>query len=181
MAHTTNWGYWKAIPTFVAGLALGYLYLRKGIHTSIILHFSIDYMIIFFITAMESGYMGSAALYGLFLVFAIFVWFFVGMVFFGIYFVRAMKFVFIEGFGTRKEPVEKGPVTSRERVHFKQERARGPPQQARPVSSPPPSGPAPAATPVQQGPYPYPPPQYYNPYYDPYYYYYYYNYYYPPR
>jgi hypothetical protein len=181
MAHTTNWGYWKAIPTFVAGLALGYLYLRKGIHTSIILHFSIDYMILFFLAAMDSGYMGSAALYGLFLVFAIFVWFFVGMVFFGLYFVRAMNFVFIERFGTRKEPVDEKTSPTPEAIFFDRDQVPTQPQKAKPVSSQSTTEPAPTAAPVQQGPYPYPPPQYYNPYYNPYYYYYYYNYYYPPR
>lgn len=188
MAHTTNWGLWKAFPTFVAGLAMGYLYLKKGIHTSIILHFSIDYMILFLLAGMEAGEMGSAAAYGIFLVFSIIVWFFVGMVFFGVYFVRVMKFIFIEGLGTRKEPAPDEPDQAPEAIYL--DRDRPPiPQKAKKVSStsppqPPPSPthtppPAPAAAPQYQ----YPPPQHYPPNYDPYYYYYYYyyNYYYPQR
>lgn len=44
LAHYPSWGLWKVVPTFVAGLAFGYLFVRKGIHTAIILHFLIDYM-----------------------------------------------------------------------------------------------------------------------------------------
>lgn len=46
LAHYPSWGLWKILPTFIAGLAFGYLFVRKGIHTAIILHFLIDYMYI---------------------------------------------------------------------------------------------------------------------------------------
>jgi hypothetical protein len=45
LAHYPGWGLWKVAPTFMAGLAFGYLYVTKGIHTAIVLHFLIDYMV----------------------------------------------------------------------------------------------------------------------------------------
>jgi len=44
LAHMTSWGIWKVIPTLVAGLALGYLFLRYGIFASIAFHFINDYL-----------------------------------------------------------------------------------------------------------------------------------------
>jgi len=43
LAHYPSWGLWKVIPTFVAGLAFGYLFARKGLAASILLHFAFDY------------------------------------------------------------------------------------------------------------------------------------------
>ena len=43
IAHTQSWGWWKFVPTFVVGLALGYLYMRYGIHYAILFHFLTDY------------------------------------------------------------------------------------------------------------------------------------------
>lgn len=41
--HVITWGVlWKFVDTFVGGLALGYLFLRKGVAASILLHFSIN-------------------------------------------------------------------------------------------------------------------------------------------
>ena len=40
-AHS-NYGDWKLLPTFVAGLALAYAYLRGGLFASILLHFSVN-------------------------------------------------------------------------------------------------------------------------------------------
>jgi hypothetical protein len=135
---------------------------------------------------MESGAMGSAAIYGVFLVFSIIVWFFVGMVFFGVYFIRVMKFIFIEGFGTRKEPAPDEPIRAPEAIYLDRDRPPTP-QKAKPVSPTPPPQPPPSPThtpppaPAAAPQYQYPPPQYQHPYYDPYYYYYYYNYYYQQR
>jgi hypothetical protein len=42
-AHLASWDITKIPPTFVGGLALGYLYLRKGLFASILLHFSVNY------------------------------------------------------------------------------------------------------------------------------------------
>lgn len=40
-AHS-NYGAWKLLPTFVAGLALAYAYLRGGLLASILLHFTVN-------------------------------------------------------------------------------------------------------------------------------------------
>jgi len=42
-AHLQEWDVFKLIPTFVAGLALGFLFVRFGIHAAIMLHFLINY------------------------------------------------------------------------------------------------------------------------------------------
>ena len=44
LAHIDSWDLYKVIPTFIGGLAFGYLFLIKGIHTAIILHFAIDFL-----------------------------------------------------------------------------------------------------------------------------------------
>ena len=43
IAHTPAWGWWKFVPTFIAGIVMGYLYLRYGMHYSIMFHFLTDY------------------------------------------------------------------------------------------------------------------------------------------
>ena len=44
LAHLTSWDAFKIPPTFLAGLALGYLFLRVGLYASIMLHFAFDYL-----------------------------------------------------------------------------------------------------------------------------------------
>jgi len=44
LAHSGGWDYYKVIPTAISGLAFGYLFLKKGVHISIMLHFAFDYM-----------------------------------------------------------------------------------------------------------------------------------------
>jgi len=46
IAHTPAWGWWKFFPTFIAGIAMAYLYLKYGIHMTILLHFTTDFMTI---------------------------------------------------------------------------------------------------------------------------------------
>lgn len=46
LAHAPGWDYWKVIPTFISGFALGYLFIRKGIFAAILLHFSINFLTI---------------------------------------------------------------------------------------------------------------------------------------
>jgi len=43
-AHLTGWDAWKVLPTAVAGLGFAYLYVKKGVHLSIMLHFTFDYI-----------------------------------------------------------------------------------------------------------------------------------------
>jgi membrane protease YdiL (CAAX protease family) len=43
LAHLQGWDVYKIIPTFVTGLAFGYLFVKYGIYASIMLHFLVDY------------------------------------------------------------------------------------------------------------------------------------------
>jgi hypothetical protein len=43
IAHVSEWDLFKVIPTFVCGLALGYVFVKFGLYASIVLHFLIDY------------------------------------------------------------------------------------------------------------------------------------------
>lgn len=43
LAHLTSWDIYKVLPTFIAGLALGYLFLRVGLYAAIMLHFTVDF------------------------------------------------------------------------------------------------------------------------------------------
>ncbi|NIP33376.1 MAG: CPBP family intramembrane metalloprotease, partial [Thermoplasmata archaeon] len=44
LAHVAGWDLWKVLPTLISGIAFGYLYLKKGLWASIILHFLFDYL-----------------------------------------------------------------------------------------------------------------------------------------
>jgi hypothetical protein len=44
LAHVSGWDLWKVLPTLISGIAFGYLYLKKGLWASIILHFTFDYL-----------------------------------------------------------------------------------------------------------------------------------------
>ncbi|MFX0091120.1 MAG: zinc-ribbon domain-containing protein [Candidatus Hodarchaeota archaeon] len=53
-----GWGLWKMVPTFVVGLAFGYLFLTRGIHAAILLHFAFDGLgavVLFFGALIFSG------------------------------------------------------------------------------------------------------------------------------
>lgn len=43
LAHAPGWGWWKVLPSFVAGLGFGYLFLRHGVGAAILAHFVNDY------------------------------------------------------------------------------------------------------------------------------------------
>lgn len=57
-AHMSGWGMSKVAPTFLAGLIMGYLYVKIGIHASIMMHFITDYLAVIAFT----GLMGIIAL-----------------------------------------------------------------------------------------------------------------------
>ncbi len=44
LAHAPGWDLWKVVPTFVSGLAFGYLFAKKGLAAAIVVHFAIDYL-----------------------------------------------------------------------------------------------------------------------------------------
>jgi hypothetical protein len=64
-AHLAAWDITKIPPTFVGGLALGYLYLRKGLFASIMLHFSVNYFAT--LGTFVEGNFGATMVLGLFL------------------------------------------------------------------------------------------------------------------
>ena len=43
-AHLSEWDVFKLAPTFVSGLALGYLFVKYGVYASIMLHLLINYL-----------------------------------------------------------------------------------------------------------------------------------------
>src|SRR5437879_12614680 len=43
LAHAPGWGWWKVVPSMVAGLGFGYLFLRHGVGAAILAHFVNDY------------------------------------------------------------------------------------------------------------------------------------------
>ena len=42
LAHAPGWGAWKVLPAAVAGLAMGYLFLRHGLAAAVAFHFATD-------------------------------------------------------------------------------------------------------------------------------------------
>lgn len=44
MAHLSGWNIYKVFPSAVAGILMGYLFLKKGVASSILLHFLVNYM-----------------------------------------------------------------------------------------------------------------------------------------
>ncbi len=47
MAHSSGWGSWKVIPTFLGGLLFGYVFVKVGLHGAILMHFATDYLTAF--------------------------------------------------------------------------------------------------------------------------------------
>lgn len=43
-AHSFNWDLFKVLPAFLAGLAMGYLFLKFGLYAAIMFHFFTDYL-----------------------------------------------------------------------------------------------------------------------------------------
>jgi hypothetical protein len=56
LAHISLWDWYKVLPTFFSGLALGYLFLRYGIYASIMMHFFIDYLTIPYYVANKAWF-----------------------------------------------------------------------------------------------------------------------------
>jgi DNA-directed RNA polymerase subunit RPC12/RpoP len=84
LAHAPGWDYWKVVPSFVSGLALGYLFVTHGVYASILLHFSINFLTI--PLQMANYPIGPSILFGL----LIFFWIFIGIIYFGYYLARIL-------------------------------------------------------------------------------------------
>ncbi|MEK6851801.1 MAG: CPBP family glutamic-type intramembrane protease, partial [Candidatus Thermoplasmatota archaeon] len=44
LAHVPAWGWWKFLPAMVAGLGMGYLFVRHGFLAGVMFHFATDYL-----------------------------------------------------------------------------------------------------------------------------------------
>jgi len=86
-AHLAGgWGAWKILPTAVAGMAFGYLFLRYGLASAIVLHFGIDYM------QMPMSVFDSFAVEVL-TILAVLLWLCLGLITFIYYVTRVVEFV----------------------------------------------------------------------------------------
>ena len=101
LAHFPGWGLWKIFPTFAAGLAFGYLFVKKGIHTAIILHFLFDYMAILPFLVNNDAW---TIFIGLILLVMMGAWFFSGIIYFGLYFIRIRDFFSLKFLSSTPQP-----------------------------------------------------------------------------
>ena len=44
LGHYQGWDLWKLLPTFLAGLAMGYLFVKYGLYASVMFHFSFNFL-----------------------------------------------------------------------------------------------------------------------------------------
>lgn len=87
--HYDGWGAWKVFPSAVAGVAFGYLFLRHGLASAIMLHFGFDYLSMPSEVFSDGSDMGVLFLLAL----AVLAWVAMGAVFFGYYVIRIVEFV----------------------------------------------------------------------------------------
>jgi hypothetical protein len=102
LAHVSGWDFWKVLPTTISGIAFGYLFLKKGLWASIMLHFTFDYL---GMTAQVLGEWGVEAEGGMNVLYVFFA--LVGLVLMVHYAVIVLK----EGPGELKEALTERPVT----------------------------------------------------------------------
>ncbi|MDD1755857.1 MAG: CPBP family glutamic-type intramembrane protease [Methanomassiliicoccales archaeon] len=87
LGHIVYWDTWKIIPTWIAGLAFGYLFLRLGLYACIMLHFMVDYLSVPMDIAPDST--AVVLILGLLILF----WDLLGSVYFAIFFKRIIDFL----------------------------------------------------------------------------------------
>jgi hypothetical protein len=118
-AHSFSWDLYKTIPTFIGGLAFGYLFLRFGLYASIMLHFTFDYLSMP-IDALNNGAFDIMA--GLFIL----GWALVGMAYFVMYTKRAVEFALPFAVRTKEKKVQEvyEPSFSRPCPYCGEHRAR---------------------------------------------------------
>lgn len=84
----SGWGLWKIFPATLAGLFMGFLFLKKGLFAAIIFHFGVDAQ-----TLLLLGPTANAAVTDFVGVVAV-IWVVVGAIFFIYYLLLAMSHVF---------------------------------------------------------------------------------------
>ncbi len=85
-AHLFSWDIFKTLPAFVAGIALGYLFLKVGLYASIMLHFAFDYMSV---PLLIWDNLITTIILGL----IILAWVAIGLVYLGYYSLRSLRHV----------------------------------------------------------------------------------------
>ncbi len=85
-AHVPAWGLWKFFPSAVAGAALGYLFLKHGLASAIMLHFAFDYLSM---PIMVFDNLGAALILGI----GIIIWLGFGAIMAGYYSMRILEFL----------------------------------------------------------------------------------------
>ena len=100
LGHLDGWGSWKVFPAAVAGVAFGYMFLRHGLASAIMLHFAFDYLSMPTEVFASTSDMGMLIIFG----FAVLAWMAMGAVFFGYYILRMVEFV------TKREYFEEAVV-----------------------------------------------------------------------
>ena len=86
-AHAPGWDYWKVITSTASGLAFGYLFVRKGLYASMILHLTINYL------TMPLRIVGDPLPLVLAFEIALVLMIFVGLILFVYYIIRILKFI----------------------------------------------------------------------------------------
>lgn len=89
LAHFDGWGAWKVFPASIAGVAFGYMFMRHGLASAIMLHFGFDYLSMPTEVFAGGDSTGALILLGL----AVLAWMGMGAVFFGYYIIRMVEFV----------------------------------------------------------------------------------------
>lgn len=86
-AHVPSWGMWKFFPSAVAGAAFGYLFLRHGLASAIMLHFAFDYLSMPLMVFDNN--IGLALILGI----GVLLWIGFGALMAGYYVVRILEFI----------------------------------------------------------------------------------------
>jgi hypothetical protein len=99
-AHAPGWDLYKVVPTAISGLGFGYVYIKKGLHGAIMLHFSFDYL------GMAEGFLpnNDATLWAF--AFILILWMIVGFVYFVYYGAKMVRY-FAEPDAGWKRPAER--------------------------------------------------------------------------
>ena len=85
LAHVGSWDLWKVPQVLVTGLALGYAFVRYGLHASILIHFSIN------LSSSAMDIWPNNIILGSLLGIAFFIWIVIGSYFFFDYIWRLLK------------------------------------------------------------------------------------------
>jgi len=102
LAHVVSgWGWWKFGQATLGGVILGYLFLRVGLHSSIALHFVIDYLSVFLLLIETFNLLNvpsTALLLGIGMIATIVLWLVASTYYFAMYVHRILRALWKAGF-----------------------------------------------------------------------------------